>query len=296
MEACGSAYFWAGVAQQAGHLVRIIPPQHVKPYVGKQKNDYNDAEGIGIASMMEKTTFVSIKSEDQRRLSVVESDREAFTQERTAVMNRIHGRLLEWGYPIRKGHAAIRQLKTDLPELNDLPEVVRASVHHWLAHYDQLNQQILRCEKQQEALMQALPPCRTLQQLPGIGRVNAANLYCYIGEGQDYKNGRNVSASLGLVPRQHSTGGKERLGGITKTGDKIIRKQLIHGARSVVNASARNSPENRTAIDVWILTKLQSTHKNKVVVALANKLARAAWYLLSTGEDYKEEVLFGQLS
>lgn len=293
MEACGGAFYWAKQAQKAGHVVKLVPPQHSRLYAGKQKNDYNDAEAIGIALSVEKTTYVSIKSTEQRCIQIILGDREAYVREQTATVNRIHGRLLEWGYPIRTGHASIMRLKDELDDYSDLPAVVTASVREWLDHYVTLRAKVARQDRRLEKMSKGLAQVNALQQLPGIGRVNGCSLYSYIGDGSDYQNGRNVSASLGMIPRQHSTGGKQKLGVITKSGDSYTRKQLIHGARSVVSAAKRRDPNQLRPRDVWVLNKLERMHTNKVSVALANKLARAAWRLLATGEVYCEEALFG---
>ena len=284
MEACGSSHYWARVLQAQGHQVELLPPQHVKAYLRGQKNDYNDAHAIAEASLHQQIRPVPIKTVEQQDEQMLHRMREQLIRERTALANQLRGLLLERGFVIRVGITSIRKhlpeiLESDSPELT---VVGRRLLTRQYARLLALDEEVSWYAQQLRAQVQQDDVCQRLSELPGFGLIVSSAFKSWIGSGTQFKTGREASAALGLVPRQHSTGGKPRLGRITKRGNKTLRSQLIHGARAVVRCSeGKADPLSR-----WI-NRLKGTRGvNKATVALANKLCRVAWVLVSRGERY----------
>jgi transposase len=285
LEACASAHYWARELGALGHTVKLIPPQHVKPYVRGNKNDYNDALAIAEAVMRPQMRFVEIKTEAQQDIQALHRLRERRVQERTALCNQLRGLLAEYGLILPKGISAMRRRIPALLEdaengLSDLFRRLLAQGYHQLleldAHIDGYGEELKRYSAQSEA-------CQRLQTIPGFGPVVASAFAGHVASGESYRRGRDVSASLGLVPRQHSSGGKQVLLGISKRGDRYLRCLLIQGARAVVYRTAgKDDPLSR-----WIDQIKDRRGINRAIVALANKMARMGWAILRNKTVYQ---------
>lgn len=285
MEACASAHYWGRKLEALGHTVKLIPPHKVKPYVNGQKNDYNDAAGIAEAATREHIRCVSIKTIEQQDAQSLHRLRSARTKERTALCNQMRGLLLEYGISIPRG---VSQLRKQLPELlEDAENGLSLRIRPWLARgYKQLlelDSDLVFYTAELEKLSQQNEDCQRLQTLPGFGPIVANAFACHVGNGSSFKRGRDVSASIGLVPRQHSSGDKTVLSGITKRGNGFLRSLLIHGARSVV----RHADKKDDALSRWINRIKATRGANKAAVALANKMARIGWAMIVNKTDFK---------
>jgi transposase len=287
LEACGGAHWWARQLQAQGHEVVILPPQHVKAYARGQKNDYNDALAIAEACQHGRVRPVVIKG-------VAEQDRQAVLQlrrqrvaEQTRVVNVTRGLLLEYGMVMSRGKAAFaREVPRILEDAeNGLTPGMRELVHRQWLRYQELVEELRWYDRQLQAQVQADPVCQRLMTIPGIGPVVSSVLRGHLGDGKAFRRGRDISASLGLVPRQCTTGGRVQLGGISKRGDGYLRSLLIHGARSVL----QQAPRKQDALSCWALAVQQRRGTNKAVVALANKLARIAWAVVVRDEPYRPQ-------
>jgi transposase len=285
MEACGGAHHWGRKLRALGHQVRLIAPQYVKPYVKSQKNDAADAAAICEAATRGHMRFVSLKTVDQQSVLALHTVRSGFVKQRTALSNQIRGQLAEFGVVVPQG---LSKLAEQLPVVladqnNELPDTMRnlfRTLHAELAHIDDL---VARLEHQIRVWANQDEATKRLQQIPGIGPITASALAASVGDARQFEDGRQMSAWMGLVPRQHSSGGKSVLLGITKRGDKYLRTLLIHGARAALKAYQRNPakmPEHLAQL-------LQRKHPNVVCVALASRNARVAWAMLSRREDYQ---------
>jgi transposase len=285
MEACGSAHHWARLFRTFGHEVRLIAPQFVKPYVKSNKNDAADAEAICEAAQRPGMRFVAVKTVEQQDIQAIHRMRSLAVQQRTAQINQIRGLLLEYGLEVAQGRAAIQRR---LPEIledadNGLSERFRAEVHELAEELRHLNERVAHYDEQIEQIAQGDAQARALMTIPGLGAKGATALLAAVGEDpQLLKNGRGLAAWLGLVPRQHSTGGRERLLGISKRGDVYLRNLLIHGARAVLRCIERKEdPTSR-----WATALKARRHTNVAVVAMANKIARIAYAVIVTGKPY----------
>lgn len=287
MEACGSAHHWARKLQSMGHTVRLIAPQFVKPYVKTNKNDAADAEAICEAVGRPNMRFVPIKNVEQQAVLALHRVRQGFIKARTAQANQIRGLLAEFGLIIPQG---IGHIATRVPELiedatNELPGSFRLLVERLLDHLKVLDKQVIELEVQIKAWHRESELSRKLEQIPGIGPVTASALVATIGDAKSFENGRQLAAWMGLVPKQHSTGGKSRLQGISKRGDTYLRTLLIHGARSAILAAQRKAQQ----ADSWLSKLLQRRSPNVVAVALANKNARIIWALLAHDREFRPD-------
>jgi len=285
MEACASAHYWARELGALGHEVKLIPPQYVKPYVRGNKNDYNDALAIAEAVIRPEMRFVAVKTPEQQDIQALHRLRERRLQERTALCNQLRGLLAEYGLILPKGINVLRRRLPELLEdgengLSDLFRRLLAQSYQQLqeldGHIDFYTQEMKRQSQQDEA-------CQRLQTIPGYGPIVASVFHSVVGNGEAYRRGRDVSASLGLVPRQHSSGGKEVLLGISKRGDRYLRSLLVHGARSVVIQAAKKDDR----LSRWINKVRAARGFNKAVVALANKMARIGWAVLVNKTAYQ---------
>jgi transposase len=286
MEACGSAHYWARRLTELGHTVKLMAPQFVKPYVKTNKHDMADAEAICEAVTRPNMRFVPIKTVDQQAILAVHRVRQGLVKARTAQANQIRGLLAEMGVVIPKG---IKHLFCLVPSLLDeagdvLPASFCQLILRLLAHLkelkrqvDELELEIVRWHRQNEA-------SRNLETIPGMGPITASALVASVGDARNFKNGRQLAAWLGLVPKQHSTGGKTRLQGISKRGDCYLRTLLIHGARAVTKYAERR-PERHA----WLTKLMGRRNKNVAAVALANKNARIAWALLAREEKFRSD-------
>jgi transposase len=287
MEACASAHHWGRTLQRFGHTVRLMAPQFVKPYVKTNKNDVADAEAICEAVSRPNMRFVPIKSIEQQAILSVHRVRQGFVKARTAQANQIRGLLGEFGLIIPQG---IRHIAVRVPALledasNELPVTFRRLIEHLTAHLKELDQQVKEFERQIIAWHRSSELSRKLEKIPGIGPLAASALVASISDANSFKNGRQVSAWLGLVPRQCSSGGKSTLLGMSKRGDAYLRTLLIHGARSAILAAQRKSKNT----NLWLTNLLNRRHPNIAAVALANKNVRTVWALLAHDREFKAD-------
>lgn len=286
MEACGSAHHWARKLQALGHTVRLMAPQFVKPYVKTNKNDMADAEAICEAVSRPNMRFVPIKDVEQQAVLAVHRVRQGMVKARTAQANQIRGLLSEFGLIIPQGIAYIhKRVPAMVEDAGDaLPGAFRALVQRMLDHLKELDRQVGELELQIQAWHRASALSRKLEKIPGIGPITASALVASIGNARNFENGRQLAAWLGLVPRQHSTGGKSNLLGISKRGDCYLRTLLIHGARAVIRHA-----ENKLNGHEWLRTLMGRRNKNVATVALANKNARIVWALLAHDREFRPD-------
>lgn len=288
MEACGSTHYWSRVITRCGHEVKAIAPQFVTPYRKGNKNDYNDAEAIAEASQRENMRFVPLKSLEQQDIQMLHRIRERLIKNRTALSNQIRGLLAEYGLVIPKG---IGHLKASLPDFiedatNELSTATRRYFQGLKEELDELEVQIKSTDKEVLSINKQQDICQRLSTMTGIGPIIATALYAGIGDGKAFNSGRHVSAWLGLVPGQNTTGGKPTLLGISKRGNTYLRTQLINGARSALRHC-----ENKTdQVSIWARKLKERSNYNTATVALANKMARMAWAMLHHQEDYRLKV------
>jgi len=286
MEACGSAHHWARQFEKLGHDVKLIHPGFVKPFVKGNKNDSNDAEGIYEASVRPRMRFVPVKTVEQQDILAIHRTREILIRQRTQLVNQIRGLLAERGHVAPQGRRSLMKLITEL--LSDegvLTPIFEELLTEMKERLVSLDERRLIYDRKLRKLSQENETCKRLTEIPGIGPICSTALYATVGKGRDFKNGREMAAWLGLVPRQETTGGKPKLLGISKRGDRYLRKQLIHGARSM-QWNPKGLPEARR---LWLANLESRRHKNVAAVALANKQARIAWALLSTGQTYRTQ-------
>jgi transposase len=286
MEACASAHHWARKLQGFGHTVRLIAPQFVKPYLKANKNDAADAEAICEAVSRPSMRFVAVKNVAQQALLAMHRVRQGFIKTRTAQANQIRGLLGEYGLIIPQGISHIARRVPGLLEdaSNELPGTFRALIDRLLQHLKALDEELAQLEAQIKAWHRENEASRRLEQIPGIGPMTATALLATMGEARNFSNGRQVAAWLGLVPRQHSTGGKTTLLGMSKRGDAYVRTLLIHGARSMILAMRR-----KTHPHGWLNDLLKRRNANVAAVALANKNARIAWALLAHERSFRAD-------
>ncbi|WP_051560360.1 IS110 family RNA-guided transposase [Marinobacterium jannaschii] len=246
MEACCGAYFSARAIQSLGHQVQLIPPQQLKPFVQRHKNDARDAQGIAEAAARPKTSSIAIKSEAQLDIQALHCIRERLIRERTAVANELRCILAERRFVMATGIKALRQEVARLIAQSEaLIPIIQRLVRDLLSQWQQRDEAVQHYDEQLRLVARQDEACQQLQSIPGIGIINATLLRCHAGNGAQYKTGRQFSASLGLVPRQHSSGDTPRLMGISKRGNRTVRKQLVHGARAAYRQFMRQPPNSR---------------------------------------------------
>ncbi len=285
LEACSGAHFIGRALRSQGHDVRLIAAQFVKPFVKSNKNDFVDAEAIAEAVDRKNMRFVPIKTDDQLDLQAIHRVRDRLISRRTAVINQLRAFLLERGLVFAKTPAKLKAAMADILENAeaDLTPLMRNLISTLWDEWKTVERQVEELNDELERISAADAGCTRIRQIPGIGPVVATAIVAAIGNGAAFRKGREFAAWLGVVPRQYSTGGKAKLLGISKRGNVYLRKILIHGARAAVLRIRRD----RAPIGAW-LDKLDArAHKNVVVVAMANKLARVAWAVLSSGNDYR---------
>jgi transposase len=287
MEACGSAHYWARKLEQLGHTVKLMAPQFVKPYVKTNKNDAADAEAICEAVSRPSMRFVPIKTGEQQAVLSLHRAREGFVKARTAQANQIRGLLAEYGIVLPLG---IDNIAKRLPEIledgeNELPGVFRQLVERLGGHLKELDRQVDELNAQIQLWHREDAASRKLAEIPGIGPLTASALVASIGDAKSFENGRQLAAWLGLVPRQHSTGGKQTLLGISKRGDGYLRTLLIHGARAVIRVSEHKVGQ----ADSWLTRLVGRRNKNVAAVALASKNARIVWALLVHDREFRPD-------
>ena len=271
MEACASAHYWGRQIKALGHEVKLIPPQYVKPFVRGNKNDRNDAQAICEAAMRPDMPTVAVKSEEQQAVVSLHRLRELVEKQRKQLASQLRGLLGEFGIAIPQGTRALRR---ELPQaIERVPLLLRSALQASAERLRELEQCSEQQTEQIQHLAQASPLCRRLMQERGIGPLTASAFAATLGDPSHYRNGRQVAAALGLVPRQHSTGGKAVLLGISKRGDAYLRTLLIHGGRAVL----RHAPGKTDPLSVWLQQLAKRAGVNKAAVALANKNARRLW-------------------
>ena len=285
LEACSGAHFLGRALRKQGHDVRLIAAQFVKPFVKSNKNDFVDAEAIAEAVERKNMRFVPIKTDDQLDLQAIHRVRDRLISRRTAVINQLRAFLLERGLVFAKTPAKLRAALPDILENADLDLTaqMRSLIDLLWKEWKTIEDQIEGLSLELERISATDPGCTRIRQIPGIGPIVATAIVAAIGNGAAFRKGRDFAAWLGVVPRQYSTGGKARLLGISKRGNVYLRKILIHGARAAVLRIKRD----RAPIGAWLDALDARAAKNVVVVAMANKLARIAWAVLSSGEDYR---------
>jgi transposase len=284
MEACGGAHYWARQFHQQGHTVKLMAPQFVKPYVKSNKNDMRDAEAIAEAVTRPTMRFVPIKDVDQQDIQALHRVRERLIGERTALINEVHGLMNEYGIVIPKGVSKFRQAVVEKleSEQDKLTPLSQEMFWRLVKEFATLEEQIAAYQEKLDTLAAMHPESQRLMTIPGIGPITATALIAAVGDVGVFKNGRQFAAWLGLVPKQHSTGGQTHLLGISKRGDSYVRKLLIHGARATLRW-VKLQTDSRSQ---WIRGLLKRRGWNRTAVAVANKNARIVWALLSRGGVY----------
>lgn len=288
IEACASAHHWAREIGALGHTVKLMPPAYMKAYVKSQKNDSADAEAICEAVTRPNMRFAEVKSVEQQSVLAMHKLRATLIRHRTRVGNSIRAHMAEFGVIAPIGRIGLESLVQIICDEKDerITAMVRRALGYLVNQYDQLQAQILDCDRQVLAWHRSNETSRRLATIPGIGPLAASALAATIGDATTFKSGRALSAWLGLVPKQSSTGGKERLGAISKRGDNYLRWLLVAGSLSVIRYAQRHGT-NRP----WLVKLLERRTSKIAAVALANKTARMVWALMTTGERYREPAL-----
>ena len=283
MEACASAHHWGRVAFQLGHEVRLIPVQHVKPFVRRHKNDAIDAAAIVMAASHPSTHFVAVKSESQQAEAMLFRTRELFLGQRVQLTNALRGHFTEHGIVFAQTGSNSRAfLEQCWAELDQLPALVAQLARGYMRQIESIEIEIGILDVKIKRRAQQNVVSKRLQTMPGIGPQGALAIQAFCPPLELFQSGRDFSAWLGLVPRQHTTGGKERLGRITKMGQRDIRRLLIIGANAVIAASERK----HRCDDPWLANMLAKKPRLVVAVALANRMARRLWAMMTTAKDY----------
>ena len=285
LEACAAAHYWARELTKLGHEVRLMPPQYVRAYVKTNKHDAADAEACCEAVTRPGMRFVPVKGEDQQSLLMLHRVREQLLKQRTATINALRAHLAEFGIVAAQRQMGLRELLAVVadPEDRRVPPLARELLQVLAEHLRGLAERMAELDRRLVEAARGDAACARLAAVPGIGPVIATALVATVGDAKAFASGRHLAAWAGLVPRQHSSGGKERLLGISKRGDSYLRRQLMHGARALVKVSKGREGKPWA----WIDGLLARRPFNVVVAAVANKLARIAWALLSRGEDYR---------
>ncbi len=289
MEACYSSNYWGRLFEKQGYKVDLIPPHQVKPFVVGNKNDSNDVVAIAEASLRPRATFVRVKSYEQQDIQSLDRIRDRLLKTRTALSNQIRGFLAEYGLVFKVG---IRVLRAELPfALEDAENSLTYTAREFLRDMElellSLDKRIKKVEAMAAELLSVNELYGLLQTIPGIGPVIARVILCSINDADQFKNGRQMAAWIGITPKQHASGDSSRMLGISKRGNRTLRRQLIHGARAVI----RTCEDKNDPLNLWIKKLLLTKPVNKVAVALANKMVRIAWSLLKTGDSYNSAML-----
>ncbi len=284
MEACGGAHHWAREIEQLGHEVRLIAPSYVKPFVKRQKNDAADAEAICEAAQRPTMRFVPVKSEAAQASALVFRTRDLLVRQRTQLINALRGHMTEFGVIVSKGPTHVARLIAVIEDsTSDIPELARATLGILIAELRNLDDQIVKLEAEISRRAKADPVTRRLMTIPGIGAITATALVALAPSPGTFRRGRDFAVWLGLTPVQRSSGGKERLGRVSRKGERTLRRLLIIGASAVASWASREGPAPGT----WLASLMARKPPMLVRVALANKLARTAWSLLAHGGVYR---------
>lgn len=280
LEACPGAHFWGRLLRSIGHDVRLIPAQYVRPYVKTNKNDAADAEAICEAATRPTMRFVPIKEEMQQEVLVIHRVREMLIRQRTQLINAIRGHLAEFGVigPNRAHNIGLLTVMIEDESEARIPSVARHALRYLVSQLREIKTRLVQIDDDLALVAKSSEACRRLMTIPGVGVITASALVASMRDPSDFQSGRHFAAWLGLVPRQHSTGGKEQLGGISKRGDGYLRKLLIHGSRSIMRWKRRSW--------TWLAQLRDRRPANVAAVAIANKTARVVWALLRFGGTY----------
>ena len=284
MEACATAHGWGRELEKLGHSVRLIPPVYVKPFVKRQKNDAADAEAIVEAALRPTMRFVAVKTEEQQARAMLFRTRQMFVGQRTQLINALRGHLAEHGLVAATGTAQLKRLADAIEDSNTaLPEGVRALGQMYLAQIEGLNARVAELDQKMRTAAKVADIARRFQTMPGVGPITALAIETFAPDLTTFRRGRDFAAWLGLVPKQHSTGGKARLGKTSKMGQRDIRTLLVSGAMAVLQAVERFGTPNNG----W-LTRMRARKPRMVVaIALANKMACGLWAMMTKQEDYR---------
>jgi transposase len=285
IEACPSAHHWSRKLQALGHTVRLMPPSYVKAYLKRSKNDANDAAAICEAVTRPSMRFVPAKSEQQQSGLMLHRSRQLLVRQRTMLSNAIRGHMAELGIISAKGRKGTAELLKILANADDdrVPVVARFSLDVLARQYVTITAEIGAIEKRIHAWHRSCEESRRLEEVPGIGPIVATALVAEVGDWKAFSSGRNLAAWIGLVPRQHSTGGKERLGGISKQGNRYLRWLLVTGAMAVIRYARQRGTKR-----LWLARIMERRPIRVAAVALANKIARMAWAMMVRGECFRE--------
>ena len=288
MEACAAAHHWGRELSKLGHRVRLMPPRYVKPYVKRQKNDAADAEAICEAVTRPTMRFVEIKTCEQQGTLVLHRVRLMLTRQRTQLSNAIRGHMAEYGLVAPVGRNGLQRLIAILgnPDDERVPAVARASLAPLVCQFGLVNDPVLDNDRRVRASARSTEIGCRLMEVPGVGPVLASAMVAAVPDPAAFKSGRDLAAWIGLVPRQNSSGGKEKLGGITKQGDRYLRQLLVAGALAVIRYAHRHGTKRP-----WLVHLLARRSPKIAAVALANKMARMIWAMMMTGERYREPVV-----
>ena len=286
VEACASSHYWARELQALGHSVRLMPPAYVKPYVKRQKNDAADAEAICEAVQRPNMRFVPIKMPDQQSGMVLHRTRHLLVRQQTGVINAIRGHLAEFGIVAPVGRKGMDELGAIINDHQDrrVPALARMCLTALWSQLEALKDQIRMLDRCLTAWHRSDETSRRLAAMPGVGPALATALVAGIADPKAFRSGRDFSAWIGLVPKQRSSGGKQRLGGITKAGDRYLRSLFCAGALAVIRYAKKHGTRHRP----WLTSLLERRPVKVAAIALANKLARMAWAIMAKGEPYRE--------
>jgi transposase len=286
MEACGSAHYWARELIAMGHEVALIPPAYVKPYVKRGKNDALDAAAVCEAMSRSGMRLVPIKSADQQAVLMLHKTRELLIKQRTMSVNALRGHLAEFGLVVAKGIGRVGELLELAKADGSLPEAAKDAVKLMALHLEGLDRSIDAVEDKIAAANAGNRTSRLIDRIPGVGPMIASAIAASVPDPGVFKSGRDFAAWLGLTPRQNSTGGKEKLGAITKQGNRYLRKMLVVGCTSALRVAGKR----KGALAEWIAAMRARKAERLVAVALANKLARICWAIMTTGEVFRQEI------
>lgn len=294
MESCGTSNYWGRRFTEMGHEAKLISPQHVTPYVANHKNDYKDTEAIIEVGTRPRTKFVTIKTIEQQDIQSIHRVRERLVSNRISLSNQIRGLLLEYGVVIPKGFSCLKEKIVNLltEENNLLTEELKEVIGDLYEEFKELSKRIDKYDKKIEGISNQNESCKLLRTIPGIGPIVATAIYASLGNGSQFKNGREMAAHIGLVPKQHSSGDRQLLLGLTKKGDRNLKQLIIHGARLVVSHAVKKEDKRSN----WINKLATKKHANIVATAVGNRTARIAWSVLQSCKPFDSNFGYAEIN